>query len=280
MKTRGKQRELTTLEDLQRTELESLYRNEQSLAESLDRFRQSAQNWVLAESFERERRKTEELATALRECLQHEPPATTGRESLKAILIEANQRVGRLGDHHLVDAELIATIQKILHFQIAEYGTLKTLASLLDEQGLVSLAESAIDQKIECVQILTELALHQVHWRAVWWTPQHSSAWERAKEAFKKDWQASFTRSEHQATDTLKHLKTGTSAASRDEILLTEEPAFRYGYGAAIHYHGQSWSEAQEQLKTNYGGHWQTSVEHIRSGWDYQREKAALSEVV
>lgn len=114
-----------------------------------------------------------------------------------------------------------------------------------------------------------------------WWNESHSSAWERTKEALRRDWEQ--TKADvsdggkelnQDVGDTVKQ-SMGKQAIppgdrpnppdSWDEL----EPAVRYGYGARQHYQGQDWNdEVEGRLRKD----WEASGDS--SSWD--RVKAAV----
>ena len=56
------------------------------------------------------------------------------------------------------DAALISAAQRVEHYEIAAYGTVRTYAEILGEQNAVSLLEKTLEEEKETDQKLTELA--------------------------------------------------------------------------------------------------------------------------
>jgi len=56
------------------------------------------------------------------------------------------------------DAAIIAAAQRVEHYEIAAYGTVRTYAEILGEQNAVSLLEKTLEEEKETDQKLTELA--------------------------------------------------------------------------------------------------------------------------
>lgn len=132
-----------------------------------------------------------------------------------------------------------------------------------------------------------------------WWNNDHDSAWQRTKEAIKRDWEqtkADLTGGgrdlNQDLSDTVKQatgsapipprntpnapdagdLKRQARKASRWEDV--EDPV-RYGYGAGRHYQGeyaQSEGELRQQWSSsNPGGNWDDVADHVRYGWTRAR---------
>ena len=184
-------------------------------------------------------------------------------------------------NHHLVDAELIATSQKILALQLAGLETAHVYAGLLRHTEISALLAELLSAKKRSSEDLSGVALHQVHWRADWWAPEHTSGWERVKAAFHKDWQqtkahvgaADAPPEEHRVGDTLAEMSGKTTAPT--STFESQEPAFRYGYGAAHHYEDRDWDpELERELQSNYGGLWDPAKDSIRGGWNYARKES------
>ena len=178
-----------------------------------------------------------------------------------------------------MDAQIITTMQRLLGYQLAGYESVGTFARLLSDDGMQDVLERGLKQKHDTVEHLSEVALHQVHWRANWWAPEHTSSWDRVKSAFRRDWEQTkahvgaappLPEGEQRVGDTVAQI-TGrqTTVPGTFEA---DEPSFRYGYGAAQHYRDRQWDEDMEdELRANYGGRWSDARDNIRAGWDYAR---------
>lgn len=268
------------LEQLFSREAHQMYRDEMLLSEAFTLFHTAANNPLLAEHFERARKQTHNIASTIKEHL-HNDTSSARRSALRGILEDGQERASDLGDHHLVDAELIATMQRLLGYQIAGYQNVICFARMLREDELEAVLDRAIQQKRATAAELSEVALHQVHWRANWWAPEHTSSWERVKSAFRRDWEQTKARfggadnppaHDQSAGDTLAQM------SGSEPVFETEEPAFRYGYGAAQYYRDREWDGGLEQdLRANYGGMWDPAKDSIRAGWDYARPRPAAS---
>jgi ferritin-like metal-binding protein YciE len=269
------------LQQLFSREAHDLYQDEVMLGEAFDLFRKAANNPLLAELFERSRRQTLDIASSVKEHLDR-APAKGRRPALRGILEEGQQRAQSLGDHHLVDAELISTMQRLLGYQLAGYENVANFARLLGDAAMENVIARAIEQKRKATQQLSEVALHQVHWRANWWAPEHSSSWDRVKAAFRRDWEQTKARvgaapppaGGQGVGDTIAQM------AGKQEVVSgtfeADEPAFRYGYGAAHHYRDRDWGPGiEDELRSNYGGLWEEARDNIRAGWDYARPEQA-----
>lgn len=271
------------LQQLFSREAHDLYQDEKLLIEAFELFRQAASNPMLGELFERARRETIDISHAIKEHLEGEPLTKARRPALRGILEEGQQRAHQLGDSHLVDAELIATMQRLLGYQLAGYENVANFSRILRQDAMRDTAERAIEQKRRTVKKLSNVALHQVHWRATWWAPEHTSSWDRVKAAFRRDWEQTKARigaapppaGGQDVGDTLAQMTGKQEVVTTDDAFEVDEPAFRYGYGAAHHYRDRHWNrDMEDELRHNYGGMWDEDRDRVRAGWEYARPAA------
>jgi hypothetical protein len=127
-----------------------------------------------------------------------------------------------------------------------------------------------------------------------WWTQDNDSAWERVKEAFKRDWDQTKHDFGGKQPDTAQNVSDTVKQASGNEPIPPRgtpayekiEPAYRFGYGARSFYRQKhpKWNasleaELQRDWKASYPqGNWNEDVEYIRYGWDYD-DAADLEDV-
>lgn len=127
-----------------------------------------------------------------------------------------------------------------------------------------------------------------------WWTPENDSAWDRVKEAMKRDWDQTkhdFGGHEPDTNQTIGHTVkqvSGTETIPPRGVVTYEEwePAYRFGYGARQRY-GKEMDEYEdwdEELETNLRRDWETIASNrkqtwmqdraaIRYGWDYDADE-------
>ena len=135
-----------------------------------------------------------------------------------------------------------------------------------------------------------------------WWNDKHTSAWEKTKDAFHRDWEqtkADFSKSKGQelnqnAADTVKQA-AGKEVVPPDHVANAKprhdgkthedyeaaEPALRYGYGASSQFaEHKSWDDKLEsKLSTDWdnlksGRTWDDVWTHVRSGFERARKQS------
>jgi hypothetical protein len=131
-----------------------------------------------------------------------------------------------------------------------------------------------------------------------WWNDVHSSAWDRSKEALRRDWEqtkADWGVGGHELNqslgDTLRQAsgQEPTPPGNRPNALPSgdlgwadAEPSIRYGYGAGLHHAESDWDD---ELEGRLRRDWETTltdtpwvrVKHaVRRGWDSARRPASV----
>lgn len=258
-------KKLTYMEDLVGSEIASLANDEALLAKALERFSSAASNQVLSETFQYMAKESAHYAEQLAQGLSPKVPGSS-RDSVKGIIEEGQKLLKNVGDPLLADVKLLAVAQRLMGFQVAAYQAALPLSRILNRSDLVLVCQAAVESKTRSVQDLQSVGLHHLYWRASWWNEEPNGTWERVKLALKEDWEK-----------TKEHL--GIHATDQEEHKDAPQPgpAFRYGYGAALHYRDLEWNEETISfLRSHYGGVWnERAGKQIERGWLYSREKHA-----
>jgi ferritin-like metal-binding protein YciE len=79
-------------------------------------------------------------------------------EAMEGLIEEAEDIMDELDEGPVRDAGIIAAAQKIEHYEIATYGTLKSFANLLGEYEAASLLEETLEEEKSTDKRLTDLA--------------------------------------------------------------------------------------------------------------------------
>ena len=66
-------------------------------------------------------------------------------------------------DSEVMDASLIATAQRVEHYEIAAYGTLRTYANLLGHDEAAGLLQQTLDEEKKTDQRLTQIATKKIN---------------------------------------------------------------------------------------------------------------------
>ena len=77
---------------------------------------------------------------------------------MKGLIEEGSEVLEEHGESSVIDAALIAAAQKVEHYEIATYGTVRTWAEMLDQDDAVDLLQQTLDEESETDEKLTEIA--------------------------------------------------------------------------------------------------------------------------
>jgi ferritin-like metal-binding protein YciE len=77
---------------------------------------------------------------------------------MEGLIKEGDEAVGLAGDPFAKDAALIAAAQRIEHYEIAAYGTARTLAGELGYEESQSLLDETLDEEGNADKRLTKIA--------------------------------------------------------------------------------------------------------------------------
>jgi ferritin-like metal-binding protein YciE len=149
-----------TLTDLFVYQLEDLYSTEQQLVQSLPKMAAAASDEKLRQALEHHLRETHEHVRRLDDVIAGMGLATPARRSAAAegLLREGQLALEAQGDPSVRDAALIAAAQRIEHYEIAGYGTARTLADQLDLDDAEDLLGQTLDEESDADKLLTKIA--------------------------------------------------------------------------------------------------------------------------
>jgi ferritin-like metal-binding protein YciE len=77
---------------------------------------------------------------------------------MKGLIAEGEEVIEMSGDPAAKDAALIAAAQRVEHYEIAAYGTVRQLADDLDMDGVRELADQTLDEESQADSLLTKIA--------------------------------------------------------------------------------------------------------------------------
>src|SRR5262245_29545403 len=153
--------ELVSLDDLFLHELRDLYDAEQRLTEAIPKLVEAATAPDLKNALQAHLSQTETHVARLEQIfgmLGEEPEGSTC-EGIKGLLEEGEDLLDEDADEAVADAGLIASAQKVEHYEIAGYGTLHTWAQLLGRHEAAQLLEFTLGEEKSADQKLTDVAM-------------------------------------------------------------------------------------------------------------------------
>ena len=149
-----------SLEELLQEELKDIYDAEKQLTKALPKLAKRATSPDLKSAFEEHLQQTEEHIERLEQVFEQlELPARGKKcEGMKHLISEGEEMIRDAEDDDTRDAVMIASAQKVEHYEIATYGTLRTWANLLGKPEVASLLEETLEEEKETDQRLTSIA--------------------------------------------------------------------------------------------------------------------------
>jgi ferritin-like metal-binding protein YciE len=157
-----------SLEDLFVHQLEDLYDAEKRIRDGLVQMAGAAHNPELRQAFETHLAETEGQITRLERVFQQigrEPERETC-EAAKGLIREGSEMIKATGDADVKDAGLIAAAQRVEHYEIAGYGTARTLANQLGHTGAAALLQETLEEEGRTDKLLTRIAESGINMRA------------------------------------------------------------------------------------------------------------------
>ncbi|HWG53056.1 MAG TPA: ferritin-like domain-containing protein [Gemmatimonadaceae bacterium] len=160
--------ELQTLQQLYVAELGNLYSAEQQILDALPKLIDSASNADLKNALATHQRQTEGHLTRLNRIFEQLNEKPDGKKSigLDGLVDETNKFIKKDPSPEILDAGIIAKAQKVEHYEMAAYGTVRTYAQLLGQDAQAQLLQQTLNEERQADQLLTDLAEHSVNLEA------------------------------------------------------------------------------------------------------------------
>jgi ferritin-like metal-binding protein YciE len=151
---------LESLQTLYVEELRDLYNAENQLVKALPKMAKGASSPELKEAFEEHLEQTKEHVERLERIFDklNKKPSGKTCHGMKGLLEEGSEILEEDGDDSVLDAGIIAAAQKVEHYEIASYGTVRTFAEMLGEDDAAQLLQRTLDEEGETDKRLSELA--------------------------------------------------------------------------------------------------------------------------
>ena len=148
------------LKELYVDELKDLYSAENQLVKALPNMAKAASSDELRQGFEKHLEQTKGHVQRLEKIFQAlgESPKGKTCKGMQGLIEEGSEATGEDYEGSVMDAALIGAAQRVEHYEIAGYGTVRSMAETLGENDHVSLLEETLEEEKETDEKLTELA--------------------------------------------------------------------------------------------------------------------------
>jgi ferritin-like metal-binding protein YciE len=160
---------LDTLEKLYISELRDLYSAENQLLKALPKMAKGASSPELKDAFEKHLEQTKGHVERLEELFEQRDESPKGKpcKAMKGLIEEGSEILKEEGEDSVLDAGMIVAAQKVEHYEIASYGSVRTFANLLGKEDEAELLQATLDEERETNEILNQLAETVVNPEAV-----------------------------------------------------------------------------------------------------------------
>lgn len=150
---------LDSLETLFIEELRDIYNAEKQLLKALPRMAKAAGSPPLQQAFTKHLKETEGQVQRLETILKELGEAVRGKQckGMEGLVEEGKDIMEKEGEAPVMDAALIASAQKVEHYEIAAYGCLRTYAQLLGHDQAAKLLAQTLAEEEAADKKLTEL---------------------------------------------------------------------------------------------------------------------------
>lgn len=157
--------ELEHLMDLYVDELKDTYNAEKQLLRALPKMAKKAEHPELRQAFENHAAMTEEQVRRLETIFDDLKLPKRGKKcrGMEGLIEEGREMMEEEADPDVMDAAMIASAQRIEHYEIAAYGTLRTYAKQLGLQEHASLLQRTLDEEGETDKLLSRIAETRVN---------------------------------------------------------------------------------------------------------------------
>jgi ferritin-like metal-binding protein YciE len=152
--------EMDSLRKLYVDELKDLYSAEKQILQALPKMAKKATNEQLKKGFEMHLEETRMQVERLDQIFELLGKSPRGKKckGMEGLLEEGKEMMQEDMDPEVMDAALIAAAQRVEHYEIAGYGTVRTYAQLLGENQHIKLLQQTLDEEGNTDKKLTQLA--------------------------------------------------------------------------------------------------------------------------
>jgi len=159
---------MESLDELLAEELKDIYSAEKQLLRALPKMAKKASarelKTALQEHTEMTQRQVERLEDVF--AALGKPPKAKTCKAMQGLIEEATEIMQEDASPAVLDAGIIAAAQKVEHYEIASYGTVRTWARLCGQEEAANLLQETLDEESQTDERLTELAESIVNPRA------------------------------------------------------------------------------------------------------------------
>jgi ferritin-like metal-binding protein YciE len=153
------------LEKLFEEELKDMYWAEKALTKAIPKMIKKSTSEELSKALQDHLAQTEGHVSRIEEVFRilEKEPEEKKCEAMNGLIKEAEEIIKESEDGAMRDAGIISAAQKVEHYEIASYGTLRTFASTLGIQDAASILQLTLDEEKAADDKLSEIAESEIN---------------------------------------------------------------------------------------------------------------------
>jgi len=161
--------EMENLQDLFVEELRDLYNAENQLLKALPKMAKKASSPDLQNAFQTHLKETEGHVKRLEQIFDKMGKKPTGKKckAMEGLIEEGKEMMSEDAEPEVLDAGLISAAQRVEHYEIAGYGTVRTYAKVLGDEQAAKLLQQTLDEEGATDKKLTQLAERSINVEAM-----------------------------------------------------------------------------------------------------------------
>jgi ferritin-like metal-binding protein YciE len=159
---------VNSLKELFVEELKDIYDAENQIVKALPKMVKATSTPELQKAFAEHLEKTKGHVQRLEQIFNRlgEQPKAKKCDGIRGIIEEGEEVISEGSEGPVRDAGLIAGAQRVEHYEMAVYGSLKTWAGQLGDSQAVTLLEETLNEEKEADRTLTQIAASGVNTEA------------------------------------------------------------------------------------------------------------------
>jgi ferritin-like metal-binding protein YciE len=157
--------EMDSLRELYVDELKDLYSAEKQILQALPKMVKKASNAKLKKALQDHLEVTQMQLERLDKVFEEIGKSPRGKKckGMEGLLEEGKEMMQDDMEPDVMDAALIAAAQRVEHYEMAGYGTVRTYAQLLGETNQAKLLQKTLDEEGDADKLLSQLAASEIN---------------------------------------------------------------------------------------------------------------------
>ena len=155
---------LDNLNDLLTEQLQDIYYAEKQLVKALPKMAKAANTPELVTAFTDHLEQTKEHVARLERAFEAMGVTAKAKKcpAIEGLIEEASEMIEEEGEPSVLDAGLIASAQRVEHYEIAAYGNARAFAEALGNHDVVAILDETLGEEHAADELLGSIALDTV----------------------------------------------------------------------------------------------------------------------